>query len=180
MGRGGKGKNPDAGRPRAGVELGGALKNVLAIACGINDGLGFGCNGRAALITRGLSEMTRLAVALGAHPLTMGGLAGMGDLVLTCTGDLSRNRTVGLRIGKGARALKPERYLRQAHAPRVVLCVKTRSWALRLDPNWRKLVHLCRHQLKLPDSQVMPYRARTRVACARCAQARSLRTSSRA
>ncbi len=70
----------------AGVELGGALKNVLAIACGINDGLGFGCNGRAALITRGLSEMTRLAVALGAHPLTMGGLAGMGDLVLTCTG----------------------------------------------------------------------------------------------
>ena len=68
------------------MELGGALKNVLAIACGINDGLGFGCNGRAALITRGLSEMTRLAVALGAHPLTMGGLAGMGDLVLTCTG----------------------------------------------------------------------------------------------
>eukprot|EP00891_Asterochloris_glomerata_P006959 jgi/Astpho2/6959/e_gw1.00107.109.1_t len=84
-----------------GVELGGALKNVLAIACGISDGLGFGNNGRAALITRGLVEITRLAVALGAHPLTMGGLAGMGDLVLTCTGDLSRNRTVGLRIGKG-------------------------------------------------------------------------------
>ena len=70
----------------AGVELGGALKNVLAIACGISDGLGFGHNARAALITRGLSEITRLAVALGAHPLTMGGLAGMGDLVLTCTG----------------------------------------------------------------------------------------------
>ena len=68
------------------MELGGALKNVLALACGISDGLNFGCNGRAALITRGLSEMTRLAVALGAHPLTMGGLAGMGDLVLTCTG----------------------------------------------------------------------------------------------
>ncbi|KAK9820514.1 hypothetical protein WJX72_011174 [[Myrmecia] bisecta] len=85
----------------AGVELGGALKNVLAIACGISDGLGFGNNGRAALITRGLVEITRLAVALGAHPLTMGGLAGMGDLVLTCTGDLSRNRTVGLRIGRG-------------------------------------------------------------------------------
>ncbi|KAK9797728.1 hypothetical protein WJX73_001344 [Symbiochloris irregularis] len=84
-----------------GVELGGALKNVLAIACGIADGLGFGHNGRAALITRGLSEVTRLAVALGAHPLTMGGLAGMGDLVLTCTGDLSRNRTVGVRLGKG-------------------------------------------------------------------------------
>eukprot|EP00884_Botryococcus_braunii_P021955 jgi/Botrbrau1/8443/Bobra.0237s0062.1 len=84
-----------------GVELGGALKNVLAIGCGISDGLGFGHNGRAALITRGLAEMTRLAVKLGAHPLTMGGLAGIGDLVLTCTGDLSRNRTVGIRIGKG-------------------------------------------------------------------------------
>lgn len=68
------------------MELGGALKNVLAIACGISDGLEFGCNARAALITRGLAEMTRLAVAAGAHPLTMGGLAGMGDLVLTCTG----------------------------------------------------------------------------------------------
>lgn len=77
---------------KSGVELGGALKNVLAIGCGISDGLGFGCNGRAALITRGLSEMTRLAVALGAHPLTMGGLAGMGDLVLTCTGIASSTR----------------------------------------------------------------------------------------
>ena len=70
------------------MELGGALKNVLAIACGISDGLGFGHNARAALITRGLAEMTRLAVALGAHPLTCGGLSGMGDLVLTCTGAL--------------------------------------------------------------------------------------------
>lgn len=84
-----------------GVELGGALKNVLAIACGIADGLGFGNNGRAALITRGLNEISRLAVAKGAHPLTLAGLAGMGDLVLTCTGDLSRNRQVGLRIGRG-------------------------------------------------------------------------------
>ena len=69
--------------------MGGALKNVLAIACGISDGLGFGNNARAALITRGLVEITRLAVASGAHPMTMGGLAGMGDLVLTCTGTLS-------------------------------------------------------------------------------------------
>lgn len=84
-----------------GVEMGGALKNVLAIGCGVSDGLGFGANARAALVTRGLGEMTRLAVARGAHPLTMGGLAGLGDLVLTCTGDLSRNRTVGLRIGAG-------------------------------------------------------------------------------
>jgi glycerol-3-phosphate dehydrogenase (NAD(P)+) len=84
-----------------GVELGGALKNVLAIACGISDGLGFGSNGRAALVTRGLDEITRLAVASGASPLTLAGLAGIGDIVLTCTGDLSRNRTVGIRLGKG-------------------------------------------------------------------------------
>jgi glycerol-3-phosphate dehydrogenase (NAD(P)+) len=84
-----------------GVELGGALKNVIAIACGISDGIGYGCNGRAALITRGLDEITRLAVALGANPLTLAGLSGVGDMVLTCTGDLSRNRTVGMRIGKG-------------------------------------------------------------------------------
>jgi glycerol-3-phosphate dehydrogenase (NAD(P)+) len=84
-----------------GVELGGALKNVLAIACGISDGLALGCNARAALITRGLGELTRIAVARGGHPLTSLGLAGVGDLVLTCTGDLSRNRTVGMRLGRG-------------------------------------------------------------------------------
>ncbi|KAL6752718.1 NAD-dependent glycerol-3-phosphate dehydrogenase [Haematococcus lacustris] len=84
-----------------GVELCGALKNVLAIGCGISDGLQFGNNGRAALITRGTYEITKLAVAKGGNPLTMSGLAGMGDIVLTCTGDLSRNRTVGLRLGRG-------------------------------------------------------------------------------
>jgi len=84
-----------------GVELGGALKNVVALAAGISDGLGFGHNSRAALITRGLAEISRLGTALGARPLTFLGLAGMGDLVLTCTGDLSRNRTVGLRLGQG-------------------------------------------------------------------------------
>lgn len=84
-----------------GVELGGALKNVIAIATGIADGLGLGQNTRAGLITRGLAEISRLAIKKGANPLTLAGLAGMGDLVLTCTGDLSRNRTVGLRIGKG-------------------------------------------------------------------------------
>src|SRR5690606_33194255 len=76
-----------------GIELGGALKNVIAIAAGVSDGLGFGHNTRAALITRGLAEMTRLATKMGAHPMTLAGLGGMGDLVLTCTGDLSRNRT---------------------------------------------------------------------------------------
>ncbi len=84
-----------------GVELGGAVKNVIAIAAGIADGLGFGHNTRAALITRGLAEMRRLGRALGAQDATFAGLAGMGDLVLTCTGDLSRNRTVGVKLGQG-------------------------------------------------------------------------------
>ena len=84
-----------------GVELGGAIKNVIAIAAGISDGLGFGNNTRAALITRGLAEMSRLGKALGAKSDTFAGLAGMGDLVLTCTGDLSRNRTVGIKLGQG-------------------------------------------------------------------------------
>lgn len=84
-----------------GVELGGALKNVIAIAAGIADGLGFGHNARAAIITRGLAEITRLAVRRGANPLTLSGLSGMGDLVLTCTGELSRNRRVGIELGKG-------------------------------------------------------------------------------
>ncbi|MDD2851237.1 MAG: NAD(P)-dependent glycerol-3-phosphate dehydrogenase [Desulfuromonadaceae bacterium] len=84
-----------------GVELGGAIKNVIAIAAGISDGLGFGHNARAALITRGLAEMNRLGQAMGAQTATFSGLAGMGDLVLTCTGDLSRNRTVGFKLGQG-------------------------------------------------------------------------------
>ena len=84
-----------------GVELGGALKNVMAVATGIVEGLGLGFNSRAALITRGLAEMTRLGVALGAEPATFSGLAGIGDLVLTCTGSLSRNRAIGMEIGAG-------------------------------------------------------------------------------
>lgn len=85
-----------------GVQVGGALKNVIAIAAGACDGLGFGHNTRAALITRGLAEMARLAGAKGGHPLTLSGLAGLGDLVLTCTGELSRNRTVGVELGRGS------------------------------------------------------------------------------
>ncbi|AUX47116.1 glycerol-3-phosphate dehydrogenase [Sorangium cellulosum] len=84
-----------------GVEVGGALKNVVAIAAGICDGLGLGHNARAGLITRGLAEIGRMAAAKGANPLTLAGLSGMGDLVLTCTGELSRNRTVGLEMGRG-------------------------------------------------------------------------------
>ena len=85
----------------AGVEVGGAIKNIIAIAAGVCDGLNLGNNARAALITRGLAEITRLAIAMGGRPETMSGLAGMGDLVLTCTGGLSRNRTVGLELAKG-------------------------------------------------------------------------------
>lgn len=84
-----------------GVELAGAVKNPIAIAVGIVDGMGLGLNARAAVITRGLAEMARLGVRMGANPMTFAGLAGMGDLVLTCTGDLSRNRQVGLKIGQG-------------------------------------------------------------------------------
>jgi glycerol-3-phosphate dehydrogenase (NAD(P)+) len=83
------------------VETGGALKNVIAIATGLCDGLGLGENARAALITRGLAEITRLAMALGGMPRTLAGLAGLGDLVLTCTGSLSRNHTLGVELGKG-------------------------------------------------------------------------------
>jgi glycerol-3-phosphate dehydrogenase (NAD(P)+) len=84
-----------------GVELGGSLKNVCAIAAGIADGMGFGTNTRALIITRGLGELVQLAMKKGANPLTLSGLAGMGDLVLTCTGELSRNRAVGLELGRG-------------------------------------------------------------------------------
>jgi glycerol-3-phosphate dehydrogenase (NAD(P)+) len=84
-----------------GVEIGGAMKNVIALAAGVGDGLGFNHNARAALITRGLVEISRLGEAKGAQEATFSGLAGMGDLVLTCTGDLSRNRSVGIELGKG-------------------------------------------------------------------------------
>ena len=86
-----------------GVQLGGVIKNVIAIAAGVSDGLDLGHNARAALITRGLAEMTRLAVKMGADPMTLSGLPGLGDLVLTCTGHLSRNRNLGFQLGQGRR-----------------------------------------------------------------------------
>ena len=86
-----------------GVEIGGAVKNVIALAAGVSDGLGYGHSARAALITRGLAEMRRLAVRLGAEPQTLSGLSGMGDLILTCTSDLSRNYRVGIRLAQGER-----------------------------------------------------------------------------
>jgi len=90
-----------AAQDMIGLEISAALKNIVAIAAGISDGLGYGLNSRAALITRGLAEITRMGVAMGADPVTFSGLSGLGDLVLTCTGDLSRNRSVGLKLGAG-------------------------------------------------------------------------------
>ena len=122
-----------------GVELGGALKNVIALAAGIVEGLGMGHNPRAALITRGLAEITRLGVALGADPLTFAGLAGMGDLILTATGALSRNRTLGVELGQG-------RTLEQAQAGRqsVAEGVLTARAAVALAD---------RHEVELPISR---------------------------
>ena len=107
----------------AGVEVGGAVKNVMAIATGLCDGLGLGLNARAALITRGLAEMTRLGVALGARPETFMGLSGLGDLVLTATGDLSRNRRVGLLLAQG-RPLQ-EAVASLGHVAEGVYCART-------------------------------------------------------
>jgi glycerol-3-phosphate dehydrogenase (NAD(P)+) len=110
-----------AGIDPVGVELGGAVKNVIAIAAGVVDGLGLGLNARAALITRGLAEMIRLGVAMGARPQTFAGLAGMGDLILTCTGDLSRNRSLGLALARGA-ALESQLAASRAVAEGVNTC----------------------------------------------------------
>ena len=113
-----------------GVEVGGAVKNVIAIGCGIADGMGFGANTRVALITRGLAEMMRLGVALGAQRDTLMGLAGLGDLVLTCTDDQSRNRRLGLAIGRGEAVVDAQRGIHQVvegvRAAAAVLGVATR------------------------------------------------------
>jgi glycerol-3-phosphate dehydrogenase (NAD(P)+) len=113
-----------------GVELGGALKNVMAVATGIAEGLGLGFNARAALVTRGLAEMTRLGSALGAEQSTFAGLAGLGDLVLTCTGSLSRNRAVGVELGKG-RKLEEILRDRETVAEGVVTAQSARELAAR-------------------------------------------------
>ncbi len=111
-----------------GVELGGALKNVIALAVGVSDGLKMGHNARAALITRGVAEVTRLGLAKGANPLTFLGLSGMGDLILTCTSNLSRNRTVGFKIGSGEKFQKVMEEMEQ-----VVEGVKTAKSAYNLS-----------------------------------------------
>jgi glycerol-3-phosphate dehydrogenase (NAD(P)+) len=115
-----------------GVQVGGAVKNVMAIGTGACDGMGFGTNARASLITRGLAEITRLGVSLGADPLTFLGLAGVGDLVLTCTGDLSRNRQLGLKVAEG---VDPQSYLssRRSVAEGFFTAVAARELARKLE-----------------------------------------------
>jgi glycerol-3-phosphate dehydrogenase (NAD(P)+) len=113
-----------------GVEMGGALKNVIALAVGMCDGLGFGDNSRAALITRGLAEMSRLGMAYGASPVTFAGLSGIGDLIVTCTSKLSRNHTVGERLGKGETLAQITGSMKQV-AEGVTNCVTARELALR-------------------------------------------------
>lgn len=116
-----------------GVEIGGAVKNIMAIAAGMSDGLDFGHNTRAAVITRGLAEMSRLGAVLGADPITFMGLAGLGDLVLTCTGDLSRNRTVGMRLATGMSLDEVTASLGGQVAEGVKTTVSTRELARRLE-----------------------------------------------
>lgn len=115
------------GDDMVGAELGGAMKNVLAVATGVSDGMELGLNARAGLITRGLNEMLRLAAAIGARPETLMGLAGLGDLVLTCTGDLSRNRRLGLALGRGQQLDEAVRQIGQ-----VVESVQTANEVMRL------------------------------------------------
>jgi glycerol-3-phosphate dehydrogenase (NAD(P)+) len=120
-----------ASNDMTGVEIGGAVKNVMAIAAGICDGLGLGCNARAALLTRGLAEIARLGLKLGGRPETLGGLSGAGDLILTCTGDLSRNRQVGLLLAQQHEL--PEILRRLGHVAEGVYTVReVRSVAQRL------------------------------------------------
>ena len=126
------------GNDMVGAELGGAMKNVLAVATGVADGMELGLNARAGLITRGLNEMLRLAAAIGARPETLMGLAGLGDLVLTCTGDLSRNRRLGLALGRGQPMDEAIREIGQ-----VVESVQTADEVMRLAD---------RHGIELPIS----------------------------
>lgn len=146
----------------AGVELGGALKNVIALAAGVVHGLGLGHNSAAALITRGIAEITRLAVACGGRPQTLAGLSGVGDLVLTCTGSLSRNRTVGTELGRG-RAL-PE-ILEGMHG-KVAEGIRSTSAALGLASRYgvempiTEQVHAILHDAKQPSEAIRELMAR--------------------
>jgi glycerol-3-phosphate dehydrogenase (NAD(P)+) len=146
----------------AGVEVGGATKNVLAIGAGISDGLGYGANARVALITRGLAEMTRLGVALGARPATFTGLSGLGDLVLTCTDDQSRNRRLGLALAAGRSAADAAREIGQVvegvYGSSAVRAVATR---LGIELPICEQVYRILHQGLAPRDAVQVLMART-------------------
>lgn len=136
---------PYTNRDVVGCELGGAVKNVIALSCGIAEGMGFGDNTRAMLITRGLAETTRLGVRLGADPLTFAGLAGLGDLVATCSSPLSRNRTVGERLGRGESLEQAQAATRQT-AEGVKSCRSVLDLARRHDvdmPITEAIVRVC-------------------------------------
>jgi glycerol-3-phosphate dehydrogenase (NAD(P)+) len=137
-----------------GVEMGGAVKNVIAIAAGVIEGLGLGHNPKAALITRGLAEMTRLACAFGARRETLAGLAGMGDLVLTCTGSLSRNRTVGAELGKGRKLMEILQSMSQ-----VVEGVKTTQAAVALAQKHGIEMPITTQVYRILQGQVSPQEA---------------------
>ncbi len=145
-----------------GVELGGALKNVIALAIGMCDGLGFGDNSRAALITRGLAEMTRLGVACGAHPVTFSGLSGMGDLIVTCTSRLSRNRNVGERIGRGESLAQVTGSMKQV-AEGVTNCVTAHALALKKKVQAPIVaeVHAILHEGRKPEEVLDLFMARS-------------------
>ncbi len=138
-----------------GVELGGALKNVIALAAGVSDGIGFGFNTRAALITRGLAEITRLGCALGAHPSTFAGLSGTGDLILTCTGALSRNRRVGELLGQG-RGIQDVLDSMDQVAEGITTCIAARAlaWKAGVEAPIINEVYQVIHQRKNPRDAV--------------------------
>lgn len=139
-----------------GCELGGAVKNVIALACGITEGMGFGDNTKASLITRGLAEISRLGVALGADPLTFAGLAGLGDLVATCTSPLSRNRTLGERLGRGESLEQAVAATRQtAEGVKSCLSVSELAYEHRVEmPITEQVVKVC-HEGMSPAQAVL-------------------------
>ena len=138
-----------------GVELGGALKNVLAIAVGVADGLGFGANTRAALMTRGLSEIMRLGTRLGAEPETMMGLAGLGDIILTCTDNQSRNRRFGIAIGQGMSVAEAEIEVEQTvEGLRAAKAIHNKALQLELDLPIIREVYRVLYENKNPQDAV--------------------------
>jgi glycerol-3-phosphate dehydrogenase (NAD(P)+) len=137
------------------VELGGALKNVLAIAVGVADGLGFGANTRAALMTRGLSEIMRLGSCLGAEPETLMGLAGLGDIILTCTDNQSRNRRFGIAIGQGKTVSQAETEVGQTvEGLRAAKAIHDKAMQLELDLPITHEVYRVLYENKSPQDAV--------------------------